>query len=42
MDLIAQQSYRVPKEKLGEHRENLWVALIGFIPDKEPLVFLIP
>ncbi len=42
MDLIAQQSSKVPKEKLGESRENLWVALIGFIPEKEPLIFLIP
>ena len=42
MDLIAQQSSKVPKEKLGEPRENLWLALIGFIPDKEPLIFLIP
>ena len=42
MDLIAEQSSKVPKEKLGEPRENLWVALIGFIPDKEPLIFLIP
>jgi len=42
MDLIAQQSSKVPKEKLGAPRENLWVALIGFIPDKEPLIFLIP
>ena len=42
MDLIAQQSSKVPKEKLDEPRENLWVALIGFIPDKEPLIFLIP
>lgn len=42
MDLIAQQSSKVPKEKLGEPNENLWVALVGFIPDKEPLIFLIP
>ena len=42
MDLIAQQSSKVPKEKLGEPRKNLWVALIGFIPNKEPLIFLIP
>ena len=42
MDLIAQQSSKVPKEKLVEPRENLWVAVIGFIPDKEPLIFLIP
>ncbi|MGB3149964.1 MAG: hypothetical protein WBB27_04825, partial [Maribacter sp.] len=42
MDLIAQQSSKVPKEKLGKPRENLWVALIGFIPNKEPLIFLIP
>lgn len=42
MDLIAQQSSKVPKEKLGEPKENLWVALIGFIPNKEPLIFLIP
>ncbi len=42
MDLIAQQSSKVPKEKLGEPRDNLWVALIGFIPEKEPLIFLIP
>ncbi len=42
MDLIAQQSSKVPKEKLGEPKENLWVALLGFIPDKEPLIFFIP
>ncbi len=42
MDLIAQQSSKVPKEKLGEPKENLWVALIGFIPNTEPLLFLIP
>ncbi|MFS4468274.1 hypothetical protein [Maribacter sp. 2210JD10-5] len=42
MDMIAQQSSKIPKEKLGEPRENLWVALIGFIPDREPLIFLIP
>ncbi|MUH36209.1 hypothetical protein D9O36_10180 [Zobellia amurskyensis] len=42
MDLIGQQSSKVPKEKLGEPRENLWVALVGFIPSKEPLIFLIP
>jgi len=42
MDLIAQQSSKVPKEKLGEPRENLWVALVGFIPDRDPLIFLIP
>ncbi|WP_350291886.1 hypothetical protein [uncultured Croceitalea sp.] len=42
MDLIAQQSAKVPKEQLGEPREDLWVALIGFIPEKEPLIFLIP
>ena len=42
MDLITQQSSKVPKEKLGKPRENLWLALIGFIPDKEPLIFLIP
>lgn len=42
MVLIAQQSSKVPKEKLSEPRENLWVALIGFIPDKETLIFFIP
>jgi hypothetical protein len=42
MDLIAQQSLKVPKEKFGEPRESLWVALIVFIPDKEPLIFFIP
>ncbi|MBS9463516.1 hypothetical protein KIM67_13945 [Flagellimonas sp. 389] len=42
MELIAQQSSKVPKEKLGEPRETLWVALIGFIPNKDPLIFLIP
>ncbi|NHF59994.1 hypothetical protein FK220_011620 [Flavobacteriaceae bacterium TP-CH-4] len=42
MDLIAQQSSKVPKEKLGEPKESLWVALVGFIPEKEPLIFLIP
>ncbi|WP_299537133.1 hypothetical protein [Ulvibacterium sp.] len=42
MDFIAQQSSKVPKERLGEPREDLWIALIGFIPEKEPLIFLIP
>jgi len=42
MDLLKQQSSKVPKEKLGEPRENLWVALVGIIAEKEPLVFLIP
>lgn len=42
MDLLKQQSSKVPKEKLGEPRENLWVALVGIIEGKEPLVFLIP
>lgn len=42
MDLIALQSVKIPKEKLGEPNDNLWVALIGFIPETEPLVFLIP
>lgn len=42
MDLITQQSLKIPKEKLGETKESLWVALIGFIPEKAPLMFLIP
>jgi len=42
MDLIALQSMKIPKEQLGEPRESLWVALIGFIPNSEPLIFLIP
>ncbi|WP_394971889.1 hypothetical protein [uncultured Croceitalea sp.] len=42
MDLIALQSMKIPKDKLGEPKDNLWVALIGFIPETEPLVFLIP
>jgi hypothetical protein len=42
MDLIALQSMKIPKEKLGEPNDNLWVALIGFIPETEPLIFLIP
>ena len=42
MDLIVLQSMKIPKDKLGEPKDNLWVVLIGFIPNKEPLVFLIP
>jgi hypothetical protein len=42
MDLITLQSMKIPKEKLGEPKDNLWVALIGFIPNTEPLIFLIP
>lgn len=42
MDLIALQSVKIPKDKLGEPNDNLWVALIGFIPNSEPLIFLIP
>ena len=42
MDLLKQMSTKVPKEKLGEPRENLWIALVGIMGEKEPLVFLIP
>jgi len=42
MDLLKQMSTKVPKEKLGQPRENLWVALVGIIAEKEPLVILIP
>jgi len=42
MDLIALQSVKIPKEQLGKPNDNLWVALLGFIPETEPLVFLIP
>ena len=41
-DLIALQSVKIPKEKLGEPKDDLWVALVGFIPNTEPLIFLIP
>ena len=41
-DLIALQSVKIPKEQLGEPQENLWVALIGFIPNAEPLIYKIP
>lgn len=42
MDLIALQSVKIPKDKLGEPNDYLWVALIGFIPNAEPLIFLMP
>ena len=42
MDLIELQSMKIPKDKLGEPKDNLWVVLIGFIPNTEPLIFLIP
>lgn len=42
VDLIALQSVKIPKEKLGEPKENLWVTPIGFIPNAVPLIFLIP
>jgi len=42
MDMIALQSMKIPKEMLGEPNDNLWIALIGFIPNTEPLIFLIP
>ncbi|MGD1947075.1 MAG: hypothetical protein ACFB0A_12645 [Croceivirga sp.] len=41
-DLIALQSVKIPKEQLGEPRGELWIALIGFIPNSEHLTFLIP
>ncbi len=42
MDLVALQSVKIPKEKLVKPKDNLWVALIGFIPNAEPSMFLIP
>ena len=42
MNLIAQQSVKIPKEQLGVPREDLWVALTIFSKDDDPWIFLIP
>lgn len=42
LNLDKQRSVKVNKQFLGEPKDNLWVVLVVFISDGEPLPFLIP
>lgn len=42
LNLDTKRSVKINKQYLGEPRANLWVVLVTFIADGEPLPFLIP
>ena len=42
INLNRERSIKIPKQKLGEPRDNLWVALVLQLKDMEQKMFLIP
>lgn len=42
IDLDKDRSVKIPKNELGTLKENLWIALVLFMKDMEPVIYLIP
>ena len=42
INLETERSIKISKEVLGEPKDNLWVALVLFMKDIEPVLYLIP
>ena len=42
INLETERSVKITKTVLGEPKENLWVALVLFMKDIEPVLYLIP
>jgi len=42
INLETERSVKISKEVLGEPKDNLWVALVLFMKDIEPVLYLIP
>ncbi len=42
IDLEKERSVKILKEKLGEPKDNLWIALVLLMKDMEPVLHLIP
>lgn len=42
INLETERSVKISKTDLGEPKDNLWVALVLFMKDIEPVLYLIP
>lgn len=42
INLETERSVKITKTVLGEPKDNLWVALVLFMKDMEPVLYLIP
>ena len=42
INLETERSVKITKTVLGEPKDNLWVALVLFMKDIEPVLYLIP
>ncbi|MCF6359216.1 MAG: hypothetical protein L3J29_00455 [Cyclobacteriaceae bacterium] len=42
VNLDKERSAKISKEELGEPKDNLWIALVLFMEDMEPVFHLIP
>ena len=42
INLEKDRSVKIPKENLGELKDNLWIALVLFMKEMEPVLHLIP
>lgn len=42
INLEKERSVKIPKQELGEPKGNLWVALVLFMKEMEPVLYLIP
>ena len=42
INLEKDRNVKIPKEDLGELKPNLWIALVLFLKDLEPVLHLIP
>ena len=42
INLERERSVKILKEDLGELKENLWISLVLFMEEMEPVLYLIP
>ena len=42
VNLESDRSAKIPKDELGEPKDNLWIALVLLMKDMEPVLYLIP
>ena len=42
INLEKERSVKIQKQDLGEPKDNLWIALILYMTDMEPVLYLIP
>jgi len=42
INLEKDRSVKIPKQELGEPKDNLWIALVLLMKEMEPVLYLIP